>query len=55
MVVSVDIPMLVCGDFNSIPASGPHALLAMGKVESSHPDLTTNPLGILCHASKFFY
>lgn len=52
IAASADIPMLVCGDFNSIPASAPHALLATGKVEPSHPDLTTDPLGILRPASK---
>lgn len=44
---SADIPMLVCGDFNSTPASAPHALLAMGKVDPLHPDLAVDPLGIL--------
>lgn len=52
IAASADIPMLVCGDFNSIPSSAPHALLATGKVEPSHPDLTTDPLGILRPASK---
>ncbi|KAL2466267.1 Carbon catabolite repressor protein 41 [Abeliophyllum distichum] len=32
IAVSADIPMLVCGDFNSVPGSAPHALLAMGKL-----------------------
>jgi len=49
---SADIPMLVCGDFNSIPGSAPHVLLATGRVEPSHPELTTDPLGILRPASK---
>ncbi|CAO2822106.1 unnamed protein product [Amaranthus hypochondriacus] len=44
---SGDIPMLVCGDFNSTPGSAPHALLAMGKVDPFHPDLAVDPLGIL--------
>lgn len=52
IAASADIPMLVCGDFNSIPSSAPHALLATGKVEPSHPDLTTDPLGILRPPSK---
>jgi len=38
IATSVDIHVLVCGDLNSIPASSPNALSAMGKVESSHPD-----------------
>lgn len=52
IAVSADIPMLVCGDFNSVPGSAPHALLAMGKVDQMHPDLTIDPLGILRPANK---
>ncbi|XP_010243421.1 PREDICTED: carbon catabolite repressor protein 4 homolog 2-like [Nelumbo nucifera] len=52
IAVSADIPMIVCGDFNSIPGSAPHALLAMGKVDPMHPDLAVDPLGILRPASK---
>ncbi|KAI7748793.1 hypothetical protein M8C21_013654, partial [Ambrosia artemisiifolia] len=44
--------MLVCGDFNSVPGSAPHALLAMGKVDPMHPDLAVDPLGILRPATK---
>ncbi|KAK6117515.1 hypothetical protein DH2020_048735 [Rehmannia glutinosa] len=47
IAASADIPMLVCGDFNSVPGSAPHALLAMGKVDPLHPDLAIDPLGIL--------
>ncbi|KAE9585310.1 hypothetical protein Lal_00017935 [Lupinus albus] len=47
IAASADIPMLVCGDFNSVPESAPHALLAMGKVDASHPDLAVDPLNIL--------
>ncbi|PIA53236.1 hypothetical protein AQUCO_00900071v1 [Aquilegia coerulea] len=52
IAVSADIPMLVCGDFNSVPGSAPHALLAIGKVEQLHPDLAVDPLQILRPASK---
>ncbi|KAF6149363.1 hypothetical protein GIB67_016901 [Kingdonia uniflora] len=52
IAVSADIPMLVCGDFNSIPGSAPHALLAMGKVDQMHPDLLIDPLNILRPTSK---
>lgn len=52
IAVSADIPMLVCGDFNTVPGSAPHALLAMGKVDQLHPDLVIDPLGILRPASK---
>ncbi|KAJ6746105.1 CARBON CATABOLITE REPRESSOR PROTEIN 4 [Salix koriyanagi] len=47
IAASADIPMLVCGDFNSVPGSAPHSLLAMGKVDPLHPDLVVDPLGIL--------
>ncbi|KAI7748790.1 hypothetical protein M8C21_013651 [Ambrosia artemisiifolia] len=52
IAASADIPMLVCGDFNSVPGSAPHALLAMGKVDPMHPDLAVDPLGILRPATK---
>ncbi|OAY40659.1 carbon catabolite repressor protein 4 homolog 1 [Manihot esculenta] len=52
IAASADIPMLVCGDFNSVPGSAPHALLAMGKVDTLHPDLVVDPLGILRPHSK---
>ncbi|KAM7265363.1 hypothetical protein ACFE04_003046 [Oxalis oulophora] len=52
IAASTDIPMLVCGDFNSVPNSAPHSLLAMGKVDPNHPDLNTDPIGILRPHSK---
>ncbi|KAL1554579.1 Carbon catabolite repressor protein 4 1 [Salvia divinorum] len=52
IAVSADIPMLMCGDFNSVPGSAPHSLLAMGKVDQQHEDLATDPLRILRPASK---
>ncbi|KAG4913643.1 hypothetical protein AAZX31_19G191700 [Glycine max] len=55
IAASADIPMLVCGDFNSIPGSAPHALLAMGKVDPSHPDLAVDPLNILRPHSKLVH
>ncbi|KAL8147205.1 hypothetical protein AgCh_004795 [Apium graveolens] len=47
-----DISMLVCGDFNSVPGSAPHALLTSGKVDPLHPELALDPLGILHPANK---
>ncbi|XP_039130714.1 carbon catabolite repressor protein 4 homolog 1-like [Dioscorea cayenensis subsp. rotundata] len=47
IAASADIPMLVCGDFNSIPNSAPHTLLSIGKVDPAHPDLAIDPYGIL--------
>ncbi|CAD6202260.1 unnamed protein product [Miscanthus lutarioriparius] len=52
IAVSADIPMLVCGDFNSTPGSTSHWLLARGKVDHLHPDLAIDPLGILRPLSK---
>mmetsp|Transcript_35685 Transcript_35685/g.43022 ORF Transcript_35685/g.43022 Transcript_35685/m.43022 type:complete len:566 (+) Transcript_35685:143-1840(+) len=52
IAASADIPMLVTGDFNSIPGSAPHSLLATGRVDANHPELSTDPLGILRPPSK---
>ncbi|KAL5545401.1 hypothetical protein UlMin_005088 [Ulmus minor] len=55
IAASADIPMLVCGDFNSVPGSAPHSLLAMGKVEPMHQDLGVDPLNILRPHSKLIH
>ncbi|KAM1197181.1 hypothetical protein ACFX2I_008810 [Malus domestica] len=55
IAASADIPMLVCGDFNSVPGSAPHTLLAMGKVDPLHPDLQVDPLNILRPLSKLIH
>ncbi|KAG6603172.1 Carbon catabolite repressor protein 4-like 1, partial [Cucurbita argyrosperma subsp. sororia] len=55
IAVSADIPMLVCGDFNSVPGSAPHSLLALGKVEPSHPDLAVDPLNLFRPPSKLIH
>ncbi|KAL9237780.1 hypothetical protein vseg_012287 [Gypsophila vaccaria] len=55
IAASADIPMLVCGDFNSTPASAAHLLLAMGKVDPTHLDLVVDPLGILRPHSKLVH
>ncbi|CAH9127696.1 unnamed protein product, partial [Cuscuta epithymum] len=52
IAASADIPMLVCGDFNSVPGSATHSLLAAGKVDPMHPDLHIDPLGILRPITK---
>ncbi|CAA0837491.1 Carbon catabolite repressor protein 4 homolog 1 [Striga hermonthica] len=52
IAATADIPMLVCGDFNSVPGSAPHALLAFGRVDPFHPDLAVDPLGILRPIAK---
>ncbi|KAF7804176.1 carbon catabolite repressor protein 4-like protein 2-like [Senna tora] len=55
IAASADIPMLVCGDFNSVPGSAPHALLALGKVDQMHPELAVDPLNILRPHSKLVH
>ncbi|KAL0714869.1 hypothetical protein Bca4012_021848 [Brassica carinata] len=52
IAASADIPMLVCGDFNTLPGSAPHSLLVYGKVDPQHPDLMVDPLGILRPQTK---
>ncbi|CAH8392504.1 unnamed protein product [Eruca vesicaria subsp. sativa] len=52
IAASADIPMLVCGDFNTLPGSAPHSLLVYGKVDPQHPDLLVDPLGILRPCTK---
>ncbi|CAK9177818.1 unnamed protein product [Ilex paraguariensis] len=55
IAASADIPMLVCGDFNAVPGSAPHALLALGKVDPMNTDLAVDPLGILRPSSKLVH
>uniref|UniRef100_A0A7S2X3A0 Carbon catabolite repressor protein n=1 Tax=Chloropicon roscoffensis TaxID=1461544 RepID=A0A7S2X3A0_9CHLO len=52
IAASANIPMLVAGDFNSIPGSAAHSLLAQGRVPIDHPELSVDPLGILRPPSK---
>jgi CCR4-NOT transcription complex subunit 6 len=52
IAASAEIPMVVCGDFNSVPGSAAHCLLSSGRVDPSHPELGTDPLGILRPAAK---
>jgi len=39
------IPLVICGDFNSIPNSGVYDLLANGTVPSDHPDFMSHVYG----------
>ncbi|KAG8367961.1 hypothetical protein BUALT_Bualt16G0127100 [Buddleja alternifolia] len=52
IATTAEIPMLMCGDFSSVPGSAPHSLLAMGKVDPLHPDLQVDPLGIVHPINK---
>jgi CCR4-NOT transcription complex subunit 6 len=41
---SANIPMVVAGDFNSVPGSAPHTLLLQQRVDCEHQDLANDPL-----------
>lgn len=41
------IPLLVCGDFNSTPSSGVHELITQGALPSAHPELGGHKYGDL--------
>lgn len=49
---SAEIPMVVCGDFNSVPGSAAHMLLSTGRVDPAHPEVGNDPLGILRPVAK---
>ncbi|EMD00095.1 hypothetical protein BAUCODRAFT_63084 [Baudoinia panamericana UAMH 10762] len=42
---ATQIPMLVCGDFNSTADSGVHDLITLGSLSNSHTDLGTQKYG----------
>ncbi|XP_043722331.1 carbon catabolite repressor protein 4 homolog 1-like [Telopea speciosissima] len=44
-----DIPVILCGDLNSLPGSAPYNLLVMGKVDSDHQDMAEDPYGVFQH------
>merc|ERR1712159_933855 len=52
IATSAEIPMVVCGDFNSVPGSAAHSLLSTGRVPSDHPELGIDPFGILQPSTK---
>lgn len=39
------IPMIICGDYNSVPDSGVHSFLANGSVPPDHPDFMSHRYG----------
>src|ERR1700761_827444 len=41
----LDIPLILCGDFNSLPHSGPYELLSNGKLAPTHEDLENRNYG----------
>ncbi|KAK1756940.1 glucose-repressible alcohol dehydrogenase transcriptional effector [Echria macrotheca] len=42
---NTEIPLLVCGDYNSTPDSSVYELLSMGRVAPSHPDFGDHQYG----------
>ena len=52
IATSAEIPMVVCGDFNSVPGSAAHSLLSNGRVPADHPELGIDPFGILQPSTK---
>jgi CCR4-NOT transcription complex subunit 6 len=47
------IPLVLCGDFNSVPGSVVHSLLANGSVDPTHEDLKVDPCGVLQPTAMF--
>lgn len=39
------IPVVICGDFNSIPGSGVYDFMSMGHLEGNHPDFLAHTYG----------
>lgn len=46
------LPLILGGDFNSEPKSSVHDLLSTAQVQSGHPDLAKDSVGILPHSTK---
>jgi len=45
-----DLPLMICGDFNSLPGSGVHNLLSERAISDEHPDFAEDQAHILPHA-----
>lgn len=50
IAASADIPMLVAGDFNSVPGSAAHSLLVNRIVENNHPVWPWPPSNLASYA-----
>jgi CCR4-NOT transcription complex subunit 6 len=42
---ALDIPTILCGDFNSLPHSGPYELISRGRLAPDHEDLENRNYG----------
>lgn len=52
-VVTRHLPIILCGDFNSLPDSSVYEFLSTGALRTSHPDLAFDPTGIVPNAADF--
>lgn len=55
IATSADIPMIVAGDFNSVPGSAAHDLLTQRSVRPDHKELKNDPLGIFRPLTKLHH
>merc|ERR1719230_2505959 len=46
-----NMPLLICGDFNSTPDSAVYELWRQGSVRADHDDLRVDPVGLLTNLS----
>ncbi|KAK3033898.1 hypothetical protein RJ639_033533 [Escallonia herrerae] len=52
IITHSQIPLLICGDLNSLPGSDPHRFVLAGKVTPVH-NKSTDPLGIYKHLKLY--
>ena len=54
VILGIETDIEICAFFMMMDgwSSAPHVLLTSGRVEASHPDLATDPLGILHPTSR---
>ena len=53
-IAQAQVPIILAGDFNSLPQSAPYTLLRHGHVPQHHDDLQNDPCGILNMLSGTF-
>jgi CCR4-NOT transcription complex subunit 6 len=51
-VINRQLPLMVCGDFNSEPTSAVYELVSTQQVSRDHPDLSNDPNHVLPDASE---
>ncbi|CAK7347136.1 unnamed protein product [Dovyalis caffra] len=45
-IAGLKVPLLICGDMNSLPESDPYKFLVRGKIDSPHPKKENDPFGV---------